>query len=275
MSANLASAAFRYALRGLAVFPLSPGAKVPLSGSHGCNDASPDPDVARARWRKWRRSNIAAATGSQSGFWVLDVDAHHDGDKTIAGLEANHGPLPLTIEASTPRSGRHLYWRWPASGPEIRNSCGRVGPGIDVRGEGGSIVLPPSVLADGRCYRWAKNGARAIAEAPPWLIEAALPPPPPPRVAPKPLTGDVAAYVASAAAAELADLEAAPEGGRNEALNRASFNLAQFVKAGALPEDWTRGHLEERAIAIGLPVPEARRTIDSAFKAAQPRSLQQ
>ena len=64
-----------------------------------------------------------------------------------------------------------------------------------------------------------------------------------------------------------------PEGTRNDALNRASFSLAGFVKAGALPEDWTRGQLEARAVDLGLSIIEARGTIDSAFNAAQPRDL--
>ena len=285
MNAELASAAFRLAFRGLAVFPLAPGAKVPPAGSHGHLEASSDLDVARARWAKTPNANLGIATGHKSNLWVLDVDVHHGGggdhhvnvhhggDKTLAALVAEHGRLPPTVEASTPRGGRHLYWRWPVDGPEIRNSASRVGPGLDVRGEGGAIVAPPSVLADGRRYRWVKNGARGFTEAPAWLIKLALPPPPPPRPDPKPLNGDVSAYVASAAAAELSELERAGEGTRNECLNRVAFNLGQFVKAGALPEEWARGQLEARAAAIGLSTIEARRTIDSAFKAAQPREL--
>ncbi len=133
--------------------------------------------------------------------------------------------------------------------------------------------MPPSVLTDGRCYRWVKNGACAIADAPEWLVKLALPPPPPPRPVPKPPPDNIENYVASAVASELRELSAAQEGTRNDALNRASFNLAQFVKAGVLPEDWARGQLEGHAIGAGLSVIEARRTINSAFRAAQPRSL--
>jgi hypothetical protein len=272
MTDALASASFRYALRRVAIFLLAPGTKIPIKGSHGCRDATPDSDVARARWKKWPGANIGAATGSRSGVWVLDVDLP-DGPESLAALEAEHGPLPVTIEASTPRGGRHLYWRWPDGGPEIRNSAGRIGTGLDVRGEGGSIVLPPSVLADGRCYRWIKTGAATFAAAPEWLVRFVLPPPPPPRAALIPPPDNIERYVASAAASELAGLSAAKEGSRNDALNRASFNLAGFVKAGALPEDWTRGRLEAHAVDAGLTIIEARKTIESAFLAAQPRDL--
>ncbi|MCH7888328.1 MAG: bifunctional DNA primase/polymerase [Proteobacteria bacterium] len=269
----LASAAFRLALRGLAVFPLAPGAKVPPAGSHGHLEASSDPDVTRARWTKTPNANLGIVTGRINGLWALDCDPRHGGDKALAELECAHETLPPTVETSTPRGGRHLYWRWPVDGLEIRNSASRIGPGLDVRGEGGFITAPPSVLADGRRYRWVRNDARGFAEAPAWLLALALPPPPVPRPHPKPLNGDVSAYVGAAAAAELSELERTGEGCRNDALNRVSFALAGFVKGGALPEDWARGQLEARAVAIGLSVVEARRTIDSAFKAAQPREL--
>ena len=272
MTDTLASASFRYALRRIAIFPLAPGSKCPIKGSHGLRDATDDPDVARARWQRTPQANIGAATGSRSGFWVLDVDLP-DGPESLVALEAEHGPLPVTIEASTPRGGRHLYWRWPANGPEIRNSAGRIGKGLDVRGEGGSIVLPPSVLATGQCYRWVKTSAGTFADAPDWLVKLVVPPPAPPRAKPKSPPDNIEKYVASAAASELRELSGAQEGTRNDVLNRAAFNLAQFVKAGALPEDWARGQLEAHAAGAGLSVIEARRTIDSAFRAAQPRSL--
>ncbi len=274
MTDALPSASLRFALRQVAIFPLAPGTKCPMKGSHGLRDATNDPDATRDRWQCTPRANIGAATGSRSGFWVLDVDLP-DGPESLAALEAEHGPLPLTIAASTPRGGRHLYWRWAADGPEIRNSAGRIGPGIDVRGEGGSIVMPPSVLADGRCYRWVKNGAGTFADAPECLVKLALPPalPPSPRPEPKPPPADTARYVATAITAELQQLERAQEGTRNDQLNRSAFAIAGFVHAGAVPDDWARGELERRAVGIGLPTQQVRRTIDSAFKAARPREL--
>ena len=264
MSARLASAAFRYAMRKIAVFPLTPGTKVPLAGSNGCNGGTNDPDATRARWQKTPNANIAAATGARSGFWVLDVDQPN----SLAALVRQFADLPETAETSTPHDGRHLYWRHVEG---IRNSAGRIGPGLDVRGEGGSIVLPPSVLADGGRYCWTNTVP--VAEAPEWLVKLALPPPPPPKPDSKPLSGDISAYVGTAVAAELRELGRAGEGTRNESLNRAAFNVAQFCHAGALPEDWARQQLERVALAIGLPAFEARGTIDSAFKAAPAREL--
>lgn len=268
----LASAAFRLALRGMAVFPLAPGSKVPVAGTHGCRDASSDADVARVRWAKTPNANVAIATGARSNCWVLDIDGA-EGRTSLDRIEAEHGKIPLTVSAETPGNGLHLYWRWHGDGPEIRNSAGRVAPHIDVRGEGGSIVAPPSIHPNGGRYRWARNGAQGIADAPDWLVKLALPPPRPPAVKPKPIARDVSRYIASAVADELRGLAQACEPGRNDALNRAAFALAGFVQAGGLPETWAREQLEARAIEIGLPPFEARRTIGSAFAAATPREL--
>lgn len=272
----IARAAFRLAMRGLQVFPLTPGTKVPMKGTHGCRGATSDPDVVRAWWTKWRCANIGIATGAKSGLWVLDVDPRHGGAVALAALESEHGPLPATITATTPSGGRHLYWRWPTDGPEIRNSVARVGDGLDVLAEGGSAVAAPSVLINGRRYAWCGDVA-ALADAPRWLGDLTRPPA---RATTSdqcpttwPIQGDTDRYVASAAASELQDLEGAQPGTRNHALNRAAFNIAQLVKAGALSETWARGQLEARAIGIGLPVVEARGTIESAFRAAQPREL--
>ena len=277
MTAELASAALRVAMRGLHVFPLAPGTKIPVKGTHGCRSATRDLDVVRAWWAKGPSANIAIATGKASGLWVLDVDPRHGGEGVLAELESEHGTLPTTVEASTPSGGRHLYWKWPADGPDIRNSASRVGAGVDVLGEGGSAVAPPSMLADGRCYRWIRNGGRALAHAPAWLIALtqAPAPAPAPRPKPKPLNSDVDRYCAAAITAELRCIAAAGEGQRNEQLNRSAFAVAQFVAARVVPEDWARKELEDAALHIGLSRAEIRRTINSAFKVGMmnPRRL--
>lgn len=267
------SAALRYASRGIPVFPLAPGAKVPLKDTRGFHEATTDPGVIRAWWRQHPLANIGAPTGPAGGFWVLDVDLQHDGPAALARIEAEHGALPPTAETSTPSGGRHLYFRWAADcSPELRNSTSRIGPGLDVRADGGSIPMPPSTLRDGRGYRWHRNGT-GLAAAPAWLVALALPPIRPPRAAPKPLAKDVSRYVGAAVTRELDKLAMAAPGTRNNALFRSTAALAGFVLAGALPEAWARARLEEAAASIGLGQQEALRTIDSAFRAAQPREL--
>lgn len=259
--------AIRLARRGLAVFPLKPGAKVPLPGSHGHKDASADPAVAAERWRQHPDANIGIATGAVSGVWVLDIDYQHGGEGSLAELVERHGPLPRTVEASTPSGGRHLYSKWIEG---IRNSAGRIGAGLDVRGAGGYAVAPPSVLADGRRYRWRCSGP--LADAPAWLVYLAKPPPPPPRLS-EPITGNVDRYIEAAVEAELAALANAKPGTRNDQLNRSAFALFGFVKAGALDEEWLRAELARHGHEIGLPDWRIYPTLNSAFVAAQPRRI--
>jgi hypothetical protein len=272
---NLASAAFRLALKGRYVFPLTPGTRIPMKGSHGYLDATREADTVRAWWRTWPTANIGIACGAASKIWVLDIDPRHGGTMAITELEAEHGLLPATITASTPRGGRHHYWRWPDDGPKIRNSVARVGDGIDVLGEGGSVVAPPSARALGGRYAWC-GGDAALADAPAWLIALTQPPPnakhasllvPPPN--------DLDRYVAAAITDELRQLAGAGPGQRNDQLNRSAFAVAQFAGAGAVDETWARSILEDTAREIGLSVIEARRTITSAFAAGlqHPREL--
>ena len=83
----------------------------------------------------------------------MDIDPRHGGDRTIAELEAKHGPLPPTVTAETGGGGYHLYYAMPEG--EVRNSTGLVGPGIDIRAEGGYITARPSIHpATGKPYRY-------------------------------------------------------------------------------------------------------------------------
>ena len=273
IDAMLASTAFTHALRGRAVFRLAAGSKKPFKDSHGLSDATREVDVVRAWWGKAGRSNIGIATGPQSGFWALDIDPKHGGDKSLEALTERNGNLPATVAVLTPSGGMHMWWKWREDGPEIRNSASRVGPGIDVRGAGGYVISPPSVLRNGRRYCWIE-GRREILHAPDWLVALTLPPQPPQQQREsKPLNGDPDRYAAAAIADELRQLGQVREGIRNDQLNRAAFNIAGFVLSGSVPAEWARAELENRAVAAGLSLLEARRTIESAFKAAKPRDL--
>jgi hypothetical protein len=181
-----ALAAADYAALGLAVFPVhgvdvagrcSCGKDCGRSvGKHprtanGLRDATHDLDAVARWWRRWPDANIAVATGTISGFWVLDVDSGHGGLETIEALEVEHGELEPTWCTETGGDGLHLWFR--LGNTVVRNSAGRLGPGLDVRGEGGYVVAPPSRHHSGRRYRWADawHPTRVdLAPAPPWLL---------------------------------------------------------------------------------------------------------
>jgi len=151
--------------RGFAVFPCMPRDKRPAT-ANGLKDATKDRVVIQRWWRQEPEFNVAIATGPASGVFVIDVDTV-DAEAELAKLETAHGNLPPTVEVITAR-GRHLYFSWP--GRNVRNSAGKVAPGIDVRGEGGYVLVPPSVHPSSRSYEWSVDSANIVAPAPGWLL---------------------------------------------------------------------------------------------------------
>jgi hypothetical protein len=96
---------------------------------------------------------------------VVDVDGHK-GQESIAELEQIHGPLPQTLTSQTGR-GRHLWFGYPEK--EIKTSAGKLGEGIDIRADGGYVVVPPSTHASGRRYRW-ENPDTPVVSMPDWMV---------------------------------------------------------------------------------------------------------
>ncbi len=159
----LLRAALAYARRGIPVFPCEPGGKAPLTYS-GFWDATTDARRIKAWWNRWPYANIAVPTGEHSGLLVLDVDPRDSGPESLAALELINGSLPRTAKARTGGGGVHVFFRYPAGG-EVRNSAGRLGPGLDVRGEGGYVVVPPSRTQS--AYEWIDSSPPTEAT---WLL---------------------------------------------------------------------------------------------------------
>ena len=133
---------------------------------NGCKDATMDFDIIRAWWVREPLYNVAIATGSISGIFVVDVDGP-DAEAALRKLELEFGELPTTVEVITGR-GRHLYFR--ISGGRVQNSVGKIALGIDVRGENGFVLVPPSNHPSGRPYAWSVDAGSTIATAPDWLL---------------------------------------------------------------------------------------------------------
>src|SRR5881396_309760 len=133
--------ALAYRKLGLAVFPLTPGSKRPIAGSSGFKDATTDPLRIAAWWgAQCPDANIGVATGQISGITVLDVDVKKGagGDATLAKLVAEHGALPTTLQQTTPSGGVHYIFK---HAPGVGNSAGKLGKGLDVRGDAGYIAV--------------------------------------------------------------------------------------------------------------------------------------
>ncbi|MEO9298782.1 bifunctional DNA primase/polymerase [Devosia alba] len=137
----------------------------------GLLDASRDPQQIE-RWFADAAYNIGIATGAVSGVIAVDIDPRHDGDETLRQLEDRHGDLPLTWRFLTGGGGEHILFRHP--GVKIANSAGSLGSGIDVRGDGGYIVAPPSIHICGRRYAISVDHHPddvSLADPPGWLLE--------------------------------------------------------------------------------------------------------
>ena len=152
---ELLDAALKYATKyKWAVFPVSQQTKKPLT-PHGCKDAKKDPGAIRAWWKRYPDASIGIATGSASNLLVIDEDV--DEDKGLNGVhemqlwESDNGELPETVRAITGRGGAHLYFHYV--GKDLGNRAGVI-EGVDVRGEGGYIIAPPSIHPNGTQYEW-------------------------------------------------------------------------------------------------------------------------
>lgn len=180
MSAPNLDAAQRYARRGWQVFPLhTPTARGCSCGktkcsigkhpytSNGLKDATTDEVQIRKWWTQWPDANIGIRTGVESGLLVLDIDGD-DGRASIAALEC-----PDTVTAKTGK-GQHYYFRHPgATLNGIPQSKAKLLPGVDVRGDGGYVVAPPSTHVSGASYEWeglCSPDELALATPPLWLI---------------------------------------------------------------------------------------------------------
>lgn len=147
-------AALEYINLGLAVFPLKYRDKTPLT-PNGCKDATRDAAIIKGWWQRWPNANVGIATGSISGgLFVIDLDIDDqkgiNGYHTLRDWEREHGEFPDTWSSITGRGGTHLFFR---TNKKVQNRGGIL-EGIDVRGEGGYIVAPPSVHQNGNAYEW-------------------------------------------------------------------------------------------------------------------------
>jgi len=151
---------------GWYVFPIRPKRKEPLT-AHGWKDATTDRQQIKQWWRRWPNANIAVAC-SRSNLFVLDIDGEK-AYRTLRKLEGEFGVLPDTCVVQTAR-GEHFYF--DPGNRQLRNTAGKLGRGLDTRGIGGYVLVPPSVHPTGHEYTWkAHPDTVEVAPAPEWLVK--------------------------------------------------------------------------------------------------------
>jgi P4 family phage/plasmid primase-like protien len=243
-SQDILSAALEYTARGIPVFPcISSGenAKHPFT-SNGFKNASIDPAQIRAWWAQWPDAMIGMPTGRASGFWVLDIDAPKaEGEKngfvSYKSLTCFNNPTPADhANQTTPSGGQHIFFKYTTP---IRNSVEKIGPKIDVRGDGGYVIMAPSVIHGVGQYTSAEGFLDDVPEAPDWLIALATDDKKPKkdsdgylRHLPPGGAGAVSMYGLKALKEECANLATTPFGQQNETLNTVSFRIGQLVGGG-------------------------------------------
>jgi hypothetical protein len=218
---------------GLPVFPCGDHKRPVVEG--GFKASASDPAEIRRLFDRPGAALIGMPTGGASGLVVIDLDVR-DEYSGLAWLEENADALPPTRRHRTRSGGLHLLFRAPI-GVEIRNSASRIAPGVDVRGEGGYVILPPSP-------GYAIEDGTDPADMPRWLIRSCLPPAPPAvaeAASPRPFPASTdhhggTVYGLAALEGECLAIQRAPFGRQETTLNAAGLRIGQLVAGGELHE---------------------------------------
>lgn len=237
------AAVLALAARGWRLLPCTPRGKEPLITSWP-SAATTDPHTIQRWAERYPQCNWALVTGPASGLWIFDQDGE-PGAAAIRELCRDHGDdgWLLTLTCITAR-GVHYYFCWP-EGANIRNSAGKIGRGLDVRGDRGFVIVPPSVHPTGAVYYWKDAGAD-IKPAPGWLLEKVTTP-------------------AQRSPIAAADIGILPEGRRNDGLTRLAGALRRRG-ASQSEIDIALSEANERRCRPPLPDAEVRAIAESVSR---------
>jgi len=275
VSAILA-AALEYAEHGWPVVALwgpqrpvtSPGKQPWAAWADG---GSTDFATIRSWWERRPDSNVGVVTGPVAGLAVLDVDPRHDGVETLTALEQRAGVLPGTLTSLTGGGGLHLLYAHP--GQKVTSAAGALGEGLDVKADGGMIVVPPSVHPSGQPYRW--HGAADV-----WKSGLAIWPSTqlaPRTLAPTPRDVEVRHFLAPVVhddgqghverriAALVQVVMDARQGERNNRLHWTACRFGEMIAEGRLSQADAVEALRLVGEAVGLEPAEVRVTVRSGL----------
>lgn len=253
-----------YIARGWSVFPChsivggrcncSKGINCQSPGKHprthnGVKDSTTDPATVQAWMNRWPDSNWAVACGRVSGFVVVDIDPRKNGFSSIDEWETNRpdGPLPATLRSTTGGAGRHLFFAYP-DGVTIGNRNDWL-PGVDIKSDGGYVILPPGTHISGGRYDWV-NWTEQPVTMPPDLAQAIL-------------SASTAGDFDLAATDDI--LKGVPEGQRDDTLFRVACRWRRQLgdNKGAVI---TLALQAARACDPPFPDDQAIKCVESAFK---------
>jgi Bifunctional DNA primase/polymerase, N-terminal len=248
--------ALAYEREGLSVVPAPLAGKRALVRWRQWQQMAADPTQLRIWWQRWPKANVAIICGRISNLVVVDVDTGHGGLGTLTAMEADHQLLDRSATVETPSGGRHYWLRHPGGRLSNSNKAirDRYGPGVDIRGDGGLVLAPPSVRLVG-AYRWRVGGPSTVPPMPTWLADLLRTRPPERR--------RVEAS-AEPTAGRLAGLERKVRTAQPSNRNNMLYWAAHRLREMDAPTSWAEA-LEQAAVDAGLPRDEAASTIASAL----------
>ena len=277
---TLLDIALRYAQKGWNVLPVSKQAKKPLH-KEWTKKASCAPEDVK-RFFTGHDGNIGILCGEKSNLIVIDVDLP-DGPDSLLALEKELGSLPETLSQTTGSGGKQLFFRYP-KGCLIPNSVKNLGYGIDVRSNGGQVVVPPSIHPNGHSYHW--NNDNPLVDLPEaWVArlvskqkkvdnkDGNVTP-----YEPAFETSELSPYIVAALKKGMSAIAEATEGARNDMLYKTVVSLAGFISSGNLEEDLLHNETEKafrKCHPEGVDMQEFENTFASAVIAGKacPREI--
>jgi len=258
--------------------------------------ATTDGEQIAQWWAEHPEANVGVATGAGSGIWVLDVDegvrsdgTYKEGLDSLTRLIMDHGDLPETFTTRTGGGGSQYFFLLP-DGITVRNGVGALGkdfPDIDTRGEGGQVVVPPSVSGKGP---YSLEVDVPPVHAPEWLIQLLLDvgtavPSERPAVHQAPRSTPVAdgptpaialsqgtpppTWLAASISSKLQAVRDAPDGQGNDTINRMAYMLGQYVPNGWITYEDAHAWLMDAVRTWAHPHPSADYTITRALSQGQ------
>lgn len=241
--------ALDYLARGWSIVPCKPFTKQPYVKWRDYQTRKPTPAEVHTWWRKWPRAGIALVTGTLSGIAVVDID------QKSGGTTAGHEITPLM--AKTP-GGTHLFYETNGRGP-APTGANYDSPGgkADLRGDGGYVLLPPSLHPSGQRYKWIVQGEPS--PIPGWVEKI-------PRASDKqPDTGERKTWLRELIA------NGCEDGKRND----GTSSYAGYLAKQGLPVDVALETIQlwnETKNSPPLPAIEVETTVRSTYRTAESRS---
>jgi hypothetical protein len=281
--------ALKYAKANKPVFPCNPMNKKPLvksdkEGEGGFKLATCDETVIRGWWARWPNAMIGMPTGAKSGLFVIDLDVEEgkpNGRRAYAELGYDE---MATLASMTPRGGMHLFFTHRDGLHGTTGNRGGLAPGIDTRGDGGYVILPPSMRgSDGKRYEWRKGDSGRTSALPDALFERLRKlkdrddefPPREGGGFGEGGEGRRGAYALEALDDECKIVSDAPEGSRNDLLNIAAMKLGQLVAAGELGQAPVADALYGAAAACGLVKDDGGKSVRATIKSGLRKGMTQ